>query len=68
MFFLSIFIKDKTKSEILLIVSISFVYIPVIKAIVPPDTPGIISAIPIRNPRIIIKKASSVFFILNKYV
>ena len=30
--------------------SINSSYIPVIKAIVPPETPGIISAIPIKTP------------------
>ncbi len=30
--------------------SINSAYIPVIKAIVPPETPGIISAIPIKTP------------------
>ena len=33
-----------------LIESISSSYIPVIKAIVPPETPGIISAIPMKKP------------------
>ena len=43
---------------ILLIASIKCPYIPVINAIVPPETPGTISAEPIKSPLIKIKIAS----------